>query len=159
MTIVTSPLFSRELWSLSRPSPREEKVCPCGPEKEKAIAMVTLLPSSVESCGGGHGLCHRLLDGHLLPFLSTELWRSWAYLLEKRRSAFPIPKKKRMTMATLLSSILDACQDQGPPAACRQRRRREKLGQGGHGLRHHLLDGHLLPFLSRKLWRWSWHIF
>ena len=30
---------------------------------------------------------------------------------------------------------------------------------GGHGLCHHLLDSHLLPLLSRVLWRWSWHTF
>ena len=53
-------------------------------------------------------------------------------------------------MATFLSS-LDALQDQDPPPACRLRRRREKLGQGGHGLFHHLLYGHLFLFLSREL--------
>ena len=57
-----------------------------------------------------------------------------AYLLERRRSALPIPKKKRrMTMATFLSSSLDALQDQDPPPACRLRRRREKLGRSWHG--------------------------
>ena len=28
---------------------------------------------------------------------------------------------------------------------CRLRRKREKLGQGGRGLGHHILDGHLRP--------------
>ena len=79
-----------------------------------------------------------------------------AYLLEKRGSALPIPKKKRrMTMATCFDSL----QYQDPLLTYRMRRRREKLGQGGHGLGHDLLDGHLLPLLSRELWRWSWHIF
>ena len=82
-----------------------------------------------------------------------------AYLLKKRRSALPLPRKKRrMTMASCLSSSLDALQGQDPPPTCRLRRRREKLGQGGHGLCHHLLDGHLLPLRSRELIRWSWHI-
>ena len=61
--------------------------------------------------------------------------------------------------ATCLSNSLDALQDQDPPPTCRLQRRREKLGQGGHGLGHHLLDGHLLLLLSRELWRWSWPIF
>ena len=75
-----------------------------------------------------------------------------ADLLKKRRSAPPLPKRKsRMTMATCLSSSLGSLQDQAPPLTCRLRRRREKLGQGGHGLGHHLLDGHLLPLLSREL--------
>ena len=39
----------------------------CGPEKEGSIAMVTFLPSSVESCGGGHGLCHQLLEKRVFP--------------------------------------------------------------------------------------------
>ncbi len=83
-----------------------------------------------------------------------------AHLLEKKRSALPTPEEKtRMTMATCLSSNLDALQDQNPAPTCRLRRRREKLGQGGHGLGHHLLDGHLLPLLSGELQRWSWHIF
>jgi len=83
-----------------------------------------------------------------------------SYLLKKRRSALPIPKKtRRMTMASCLSSSLDSLQYKDPPLTCRMRRRREKLGQGGHGLGHHLLDGHLIPLLSRELWRWSGHIF
>ena len=77
-----------------------------------------------------------------------------ADLLKKRRSALPIPKnKRRMTMATWLSSSLDSLQYQDPPLTCRMRIRREKSGQGGHGLGHHLLDGHLLPLLSRELSR------
>ena len=45
-----------------------------------------------------------------------------AYLLEKRRSALPTPKKKRrMTMATFLLSSVESC-------------------EGGHGLCHHLLE-------------------
>ena len=55
-------------------------------------------------------------------------------------------------MATCLSSSLDSLQFQDPLITCRMRRRQEKLGQGGHGLGHHLLGGHLLPFLSRELW-------
>ena len=44
-----------------------------------------------------------------------------AYLLEKRRSALPTPKKKRrMTMATFLLSSVKSC-------------------EGGHGLCRHLL--------------------
>ena len=75
-----------------------------------------------------------------------------AYLLKKRRSAPAIPKKKgRMTMATCLSNSLDSFKDQDPPLTCRLRRRREKLGQGGDGLGHHLLDGHLHHLLSREL--------
>ena len=49
-----------------------------------------------------------------------------ACLLKKRTSALPIPREKgRMTMATSLLSSVKSC-------------------EGGHGLRHHLLDGHLL---------------
>ena len=82
-----------------------------------------------------------------------------AYLLKKRSSALHIPKKRRMTMATCLSSSLDSFRDQDPPVTCRMRRRREKLGQDVHGLGHHHLDGHLLPILSRELWGWSGHLF
>ena len=56
------------------------------------------------------------------------------HLLEKRRSALPIPRRRRMTMVNFLLSSVESC-------------------ESGHGLCHHLLDGHLLPFLSRKLWR------
>ena len=81
-----------------------------------------------------------------------------AYLVKKRSSALPIPKKKRrMTTATCLSSSLDSLQYRDPPLICRLRRRREKLGQGDHGLGHHLLAGYLRPLLSRELWRRSWH--
>ena len=74
------------------------------------------------------------------------------YLLEKRRSALPSPREKGGTaMGTfLLSSV--------------------KSREVGHGLCHHLLEkrgtallvlqegegddhGHLLPYLSRELWR------
>jgi len=45
-----------------------------------------------------------------------------AYLLEKRRSALPTPKKKRrMTMATFLLSSVESC-------------------EGGNGLCHQLLE-------------------
>ena len=115
----------------------EEEVCPSSPKKERSMTMAIFLPSSVGSCGGGHGISSR----------------------EEEVCSLLPKKKRRMTMATLLSSILDALQDQDPFAACRLRRRREKLGQGGHGLCHHLLDGHLLLFLSRELWIWSWHSF
>ena len=77
-----------------------------------------------------------------------------AYLLKKRSFALPLPREKgRMAMATFLPSSV----------------------KSGHGLCHHLLEkrgsgllvlkpkeydhGHLLPFLSEELWRWSWHIF
>ena len=74
-----------------------------------------------------------------------------ADLLKKRSSALPIPKKKRrMTIASCLSSSFDSLQYQDPPLTCRMRRRPEKLGQGGHELGHHRLDGHLLPLLSRE---------
>ena len=59
-------------------------------------------------------------------------------------------------MATFLTGSLDALQDQDPPPTGRLRRKREKLRQGGHGLCHHLLDGHLLPFLNGELRRWPW---
>ena len=55
-------------------------------------------------------------------------------------------------MATCLSNSFDSLQDQNPPLICRLRRRREKLGQGSHGLGHHLLDGHLLLLLRREMW-------
>ena len=44
------------------------------------------------------------------------------YLLKKRRSALPVPKKKgRMTMEAFLPSSVKSC-------------------EGGHGLCHHLLE-------------------
>ena len=57
-----------------------------------------------------------------------------ADLLKKRRSALPIPREKgRMTMATFLLSSVKSC-------------------EGGHGLRHHLLEkrGTALLALRRK---------
>ena len=66
------------------------------PEKNRRITMATFLLSSVESSEGGHGLCHHLLDGHLLPFLSRELWKvMMAYLLEKGRSALLVLRRTR----------------------------------------------------------------
>ena len=45
-----------------------------------------------------------------------------SYLLQKRRSARPIPREKgRMTMATFLLSSVESC-------------------EGGHGVCHHLLE-------------------
>jgi hypothetical protein len=80
-----------------------------------------------------------------------------AYLLKKRRSALPISREKGgMTMATFPLPSVNSC-------------------EGGHGLCHHLLEkrgsgllgprgkehdhGHLPPFLSKEMLRWSWHIF
>ena len=75
-----------------------------------------------------------------------------AYLLKKRRSALPSPeKKRRMTMATCLSSGLGNLQYQDPPLTCRSEESEKSWAK--------LLDGHLLPLLSREMWRWSWHIF
>ena len=57
-----------------------------------------------------------------------------ADLLEKRRSAFPTPKKRRrLTMATFLLSSVETC-------------------EGGLGLRHHPLEKRrsALLVLSRK---------
>ena len=54
-------------------SSREEEVCLSSPEKERVMIMVTFLDSSVGSSQGGHGLCH--------------------HLLEKRRSALPVPRR------------------------------------------------------------------
>ena len=73
--------------------------------------MAIFLPSSVGSCGGGHGISSR----------------------EEEVCSFLFKKKRSMTMATL-SSVLDALQDQDHLVACRLRRRREKLGLGGNGL-------------------------
>ena len=87
MTMATSLLSSGENYGAGHcSSPREEEVCPCGSEKERGLAVVTFLPSSVESCGGGHGLCHQLLEKRVCP---------------------SSPKKERvMTVATsLLSSV------------------------------------------------------
>ena len=50
-----------------------------------------------------------------------------AYLLEKRNSALPTPKKKRrMTMATFLFSSVESC-------------------EGGRGLYHHLPEEEVSP--------------
>ena len=35
---------------------REEGVCPSSPKKARGMPMAIILPSSVESCGGGHGI-------------------------------------------------------------------------------------------------------
>ena len=49
--------FSRELWRWPMPSSsREEWLGPSSPKKERVMAMVIFFLSSVESCGGGHGI-------------------------------------------------------------------------------------------------------
>ena len=127
--------------------------------------MAILLLYSVRSCGGGHSIYSREEEvcspysqkeekvdhGHLPPFLNGEVWE-WPWPMpsssrEKEvcpsspKEEIPTPREeRRLTLAISLISSMKSC-------------------EGGHGLRHHLLDGHLLPFLSRKLWRWSWHIF
>ena len=56
--------------------------------------MATFLLSSMESCGGGHGLCHYLLEKEVCP--------------SNPKKEIPTPKKKkrRLTMAiSLLSSV------------------------------------------------------
>ena len=51
--------------------------------------MVTFLPSSLESCGGGHGLCLQLLEKRVCP---------------------SSPKKEKvMTMVTSLPSSVESC--------------------------------------------------
>ena len=53
------------------------------------MAMVTFLFSSLESCGGSHGLCHHLLDKMVCP---------------------SSPKKERnMTMAIFFLSSVESC--------------------------------------------------
>jgi hypothetical protein len=40
-------------------SSREEEVCPSSPKKERVMTMVIFFYTSVESCGGGHGISSR----------------------------------------------------------------------------------------------------
>ena len=42
-----------------RSSSREEEVCPSSPKKERVMTKVIFFRSSVESCGGGHGISSR----------------------------------------------------------------------------------------------------
>ena len=59
--------LSRELWRWPMPSSsREEEVCPSDPKKEGVMTMVIFFPSSVESCGGGHGISSR--EEEVCPF-------------------------------------------------------------------------------------------
>ena len=37
----------------------EEDVCPSSPKEDEVLTMVVSLLSSVESCGGGHGISSR----------------------------------------------------------------------------------------------------
>ena len=54
------------------------------------MTMVTFLPSSVESCEGGHGICH--------------------HLLEKRGSTLPpLNKERSMTMVIFLLASVESC--------------------------------------------------
>ena len=68
-------------------SSREEGVWPSYPKKERVMTMVIFFNSSIESCGGGHGISSREEEvcssysneeekddhGHLPLFLSEEL--------------------------------------------------------------------------------------
>ena len=41
------------------PSYSSEEVCPSSPKKEEVMTMDILFHTSVESCGGGHGISSR----------------------------------------------------------------------------------------------------
>ena len=107
------PSLSRELWRWSWPMPspsEEEGVYPSSPREERVITMATFLPSSVESCEGGHGLGHHLLEkrrsallvrimtGDPWTFSSLPQWRVMekveADLLGKRRPALLVLGRK-----------------------------------------------------------------
>ena len=65
----------------------DEGVCPCSPEKERVMTKATLLPSSVESCGGGHCISSR-----------------------EEEVCLSSPKKERvMAMVTFLPSSVESC--------------------------------------------------
>ena len=97
--------------------------------------MATVLLSSVESCEGGHGLCH--------------------HLLEKRRSALASPKKQRvMTLVFFLLSSIESCgcgdgicSKEGE--VCPSTPKKERS----------MPMAIVLLFLNRELWRWPWHTF
>ena len=40
----------------------KEEVCASSPKNERSMTMVIILPSSIERCGGSHGLCHHFLE-------------------------------------------------------------------------------------------------
>ena len=92
---------------------------PSSLEKERGMTMATFLPSSVESCGGGHGIYSREEEvcssysqkeekvdhGHLPPFLNGELW-GWPWPMPSSsreeevcpsspQKQMPTPKKRR----------------------------------------------------------------
>ena len=63
-----------------------EEVCPSGPEKERSMTMAIFRSSSVESCGGSHGISSR--EDEVCP---------------------SSPKKERsMTMAIFLPSSVES---------------------------------------------------
>ena len=130
-----SPFFSRELWRWPMPSSSsEEEVCPSSPKKETVETMVIFFHSSVESCGGDHGISSReegVWPSRSKRERSTTMAMVIEYLLKKRRSALPTPREKgRMTMATFLLSLVKSC-------------------EGGHGISSQE-GGLLVLFLGRK---------
>ena len=91
------------------------------------MTMVIFLHTSVERCGGGHGISSK----------EEGIWSSSS------------TKERVMAMVIFLHTSLESC-------------------GGGHGISSReqglcpsspKTEGHILPFLSRELWRWSWMIF
>jgi len=79
------------------------------------MTMVIFFHSPVESCGSDQRVSSR---EEVCPSSPKVV----AYLLEKKRHAFPTPKQKRkVTMVIFLPSAIESC-------------------EGGHGLCHHLLE-------------------
>ena len=78
-------------------APREEEVCPSGHKKEKVMTMVTFFHTSVESCGGDHGVSSR--EG------------VWPSSSKMETSIEPSSSKSEgsMTMAIPLPSLVKSC--------------------------------------------------
>ena len=126
----------------------EMGVWPSSPKKERVMTLVIFFHTSVESCVGDHGISSReegvwpsssKTERSMTMAISLLLRWSWHIFQRRRGRLFLSLRRRRMTVATCLSSSLDSLQHQDPPLTCKLRRRREKLGQGGHGLGHHLL--------------------
>ena len=89
-------------------SSREEGVWPSRSKKERVMTMVILFHTSVESCGGDHGISSR--EEGVGPSSSKRKWSmtmaiflpssveivkvAMTYLLEKRRSALLLLRRR-----------------------------------------------------------------
>ena len=100
-------------------SSREEWVSPSSPKMEGVMTMVIFVPSSVESCGGGHGIsskeeevCHsspKEERGMTMVIFSFPQSRAVEVIPEEGVCPSSPKKAGSMPMAIILPSSVESC--------------------------------------------------